>query len=108
MNMLRFSMVVLMLFVLSGCVSKPVVAENECNAPPLMIAQNGDGDVIIEWESEPGYLYTIYYQATADADWKVLKGMYRVPGTGQRLTAYDHVNPSRPPHRYRVLPEEQE
>ncbi len=72
-----------------------------------MIAQNGDGDVTIEWKSEPGLNYTIYYQVSADADWKVLRSAHRMPGTGQRLTAHDRVSPSRSPHRYRVLPEEQ-
>jgi len=108
MSTVRFLLFVSLLVLLSGCVSKPVETEDGKPAlPPLMIAQNGDGDVIIEWESELGYVYTIYYQTTADADWKVLRRADRMRGTGQTLTAYDRVSPSRSLRRYRVLPEEQ-
>ncbi len=107
MNMFRSFLFVSVLVLLSGCVSKPMGADQgKPSLPPLMIAQNGDGDVTIEWESEPGYVYTIYYQPAVDADWKVLRKADRVPGTGQRLTAYDRVDPNRPLRRYRVLPEE--
>ena len=108
MNSFRLPLFVSVLVLLSGCVSKPVEVEvGKPALPPLMIAQNGDGDVTIAWESEPGYLYSIYYQPTADADWKVLRKAHRMPGTGQTLTAYDRVNPNRSLRRYRVLPEEQ-
>lgn len=108
MNMFRSFLFVSVLGLLSGCVSKPVEAEDGKPALPLlMIAQNGDGDVTIEWESRPGFFYTIYYQVAADTDWKVLRKARRMPGTGQTLTAYDRVNPNRPLRRYRVLPEEQ-
>jgi len=106
MNMLRFLLLAMVFILLPGCVSKPVEAEDgKLVLPPLMIAQNGAGDVTIEWESEPGCLYTIYYQVTADADWKVLRKAYRLSGTGQTLAAYDRVSPTRPPRRYRVLAE---
>ncbi|MEN7972492.1 MAG: hypothetical protein ABFR47_01520 [Verrucomicrobiota bacterium] len=93
-------------FLFSGCISKPSANdENKPVLPPLLIAQNGDGDVTIEWESETGYAYTIYYQVSADADWKVLRKASRVSGTGERLAVYDRVSPSRPPRRYRILAE---
>lgn len=89
--------------VLAGCVSKPV--EVEIHAPPLMIAQNSDGQVSIAWESEPDYFYSVYFQSSADADWKVLRTANRVSGTGQTLTAYDLVNPNRALRHYRVVAE---
>ena len=88
-----------------GCVSKP--AEVKIHAPSLMIAQNGDGEVTIAWESEPDYLYTIYYQSSPRADWKVLRTADRVRGTGQMLTVSDRVNPNKALRRYRVLAEKQ-
>lgn len=103
MNSIRFLTLALMLALLPGCVSKPVEQKKEAALPLLMIAQNGDGDVTIEWESEPGCFYTIYYQPSTDADWKVLRKANRLPGTGRRLTAYDRVNPNQPLRRYRVL-----
>lgn len=103
MNSIRFLPLALILALLPGCVSKPVEQKKEVVLPPLMIAQNGDGDVTIEWESEPGCFYTIYYQPSPDTDWKVLRKAHRLPGTGQRLAAYDRVNPNQPLRRYRVL-----
>ncbi len=105
MNVFRSLLFIMILVFLSGCVSKPVENENEYTPPPLVIAQNSDGDVSIAWESDPGYVYTVYYQSSAGADWKGLKKAYRLPGTGQMLTVYDRVNPNRPPRRYRLLHE---
>ena len=104
MNTFRSLLIVMILAFLSGCVSKPV--EMEYTPPRLMIAQNSDGDVTIAWESDPEYVYTIYYQAEADGDWMPLTKAHRVPGTGETLTVYDRVNPNRPLRRYRILPEE--
>ncbi len=105
MNIFRFLLLISILVLLPGCVSKPV--EGEVHAPKLMIAQNSDGQVTIAWDSEPGYVYTIYYQITADADWKVLRAANRMRGTGETLTTHDRVNPNRPLRRYRILPEKQ-
>lgn len=104
MNSFRPLLFIAILAFLSGCVSTPV--EEEYTPPPLMIAQNSDGDVTIAWESDPDHVYTIYYQAKADADWVPLKKAHRVPGTGQTLTVYDRVNPNHPLRRYRILPED--
>jgi len=103
MNSLRSLLFISTLVFLSGCVSKPV--EKEYVPPPLVIAQNSDGDVSIAWESDPGYVYTIYYQSSETSDWKALKKAYRMRGTGQMLTAYHRVNPNGPSPRYRILPE---
>lgn len=104
MNAFRSLLLITTLVFLSGCVSKP---EEEYVPPPLVIAQNSDGDVSIAWESDLGYVYTIYYQSSADADWKALNEAYRVRGTGQMLTVSDRVNPNRPPRKYRLLPEKE-
>lgn len=101
--MIRAILLSMMCLLLAGCASEP---EKEYKPPRLMIAQNGDGDVTLQWESEPGYVYTIFYQSSSDADWQGLKNAFRVPGTGQALTVYDHVNPNRPPRSYRILAEE--
>lgn len=103
MNTCRPLLLIMILAVLSGCVSKPV--EKEYTPPPLMIAQNSDGDVAIAWESDPDYFYTIYYQNKSGDDWIPLKKAQRVPGTGQTLTVYDRVNPNRPLRRYRIVSE---
>lgn len=89
---------------LTGCVSSTKTPESY-KPPPLMIAQNGDGDVTLQWKSEAGYVYTIYYQTAPDADWQGLDKAFRVPGTGGMLTAYDHVNPARRPPAYRIVQE---
>ena len=104
MKRFRPLLLITLLAFLSGCVSKPV--EEEYTPPPLLIAQHSEGDVSSAWESDPDYVYTIYYQTKADADWMPLKKAHRVPGTGQTLTVYDRVNPNHPLRRYRILPEE--
>ena len=106
MSRLFFFLFAGLLLSLTGCVSKPVENEKEAHAPPLMIAQNSDGDVTIAWDSELGRVYTIYYQATEGANWRTLRTAIRVQGTGETLTVYDVVNPSRPLRRYRLLPED--
>lgn len=106
MNMFRSILLTAICILMAGCVSKPT--EVEIHAPSLMIAQNGDGEVTIAWESEPDYLYSIYYQSSPNADWKVLRTANRVRGTGQTLTAHDLVNPNKALRRYRVLAEKQD
>ena len=106
MSRLFFFLFAGLLLSLTGCVSKPVEDEKEAHAPPLMIAQNSDGEVIIAWDSEPNRVYTIYYQATDGGDWKPLRTAIRVQGTGETITIYDVINPNRPLRRYRLLPED--
>ena len=103
MNPFRVIVLFVTLALMVGCVSQPV--EEKESPLRLVIAQNSDGDVTLAWESEPGSVYTIYYQQTADADWVPLKSATRVSGTGETLTASHHVNPHRPQGRYRILPE---
>ena len=103
MNPFRPLLVITILALFTGCVSKPV--EEEYTPPPLMIAQNSDGDVTIAWESDPDHLYTIYYQTRSGTDWRPLKKAQRVPGTGNTITIYDRVNPNWPLRRYRILSE---
>ena len=103
MNLFRSFLFVVLWVGLVGCVSQPVEVEEE-HAPPLMIAQNGDGQVTISWDSELEYIYTVYYQAKKDGDWKALRSGYEVPGSGSTLTIYDRVNPNWPMRRYRLLP----
>ena len=95
-----FSAAILLL--LAGCVSKVVEKDRP---PKMMIAQNSDGDVTMTWESELGYLYTVYCQKTQGGDWVALQGASRLPGTGETMTAHDRSNPRMPARRYRVLPE---
>lgn len=103
--MIRSLLLIAVLGCLAGCASKP---EEEYKPPRLMIAQNGDGDVTLQWESEPGYVYTIFFQASPKADWQGMKKAFRLPGTGQPMTVYDHVNPNRPARSYRILEEKAE
>lgn len=103
MKIFRSLLLMTMFSLMAGCVSKPL--ETKIHAPPLMIAQNSDGQVTIAWESDPAYIYTIYYQSSAGADWKVLRTGNRVPGTGQTLTSHDLVNPNKALRRYRVVAE---
>ena len=104
MSLFRSFLSVVLLVCLTGCVHKTVEVEE--HAPPLMIAQNSDGEVTISWESEPDRIYTVYYQAKKDGDWKALRTAYQVPGTGSMLTVHDRVNPNWPLRRYRLLPED--
>ncbi len=104
MTLLRSFLCVVLLMSLTGCVNKPMDDE-VAHIPPLMIAQNSDGQVTISWESEADWIYTIYYQAEKEGDWKALRSGYRLQGTGRVLTIHDRVNPRRPMRRYRVLPE---
>ena len=104
MRVSRLFLGMALLVFLAGCVSKPIEAEE--HAPPLMIAQNSDGQVTISWDSEPNRIYTVYYQAEKGSDWKALRSAYQVQGTGKTLTAYDRVNPNGPLRRYRLLPED--
>ena len=90
---------------LAGCASSP---EAEQPPPRLIYADDGDGHVTLEWESMPGYVYTIYSQAEAGTDWVALETATRIPGTGGKLDAYDRVDPNKPTPRYRVLPEKTE
>ena len=104
MRFFRLLLGMVLLVFLAGCVSKTIEAEE--HAPPLMIAQNSDGQVSISWDSQPDLIYTIYYQAEKDGDWKALRTAYQVRGTGETLTAYDRVNPKGSLRRYRLLPED--
>lgn len=90
--------------VLAGCVSKPV--EEEAHMPPLMIAQNSDGEVTLAWKSEVGRVYSVYYQNRPSDDWRVVRGANRRAGTGETLTVYDLTNPRGPARRYRLLLEQ--
>ena len=107
MNVVRSLLLSSIFILMAGCISKPLEVV-EVHAPLLMIAQNSDGEVTIEWASEQDYVYTIYYQNTAGGDWRVLRAANRVPGTGQTLTIQDRVNPNQPLRRYRVLPEKKD
>ena len=89
---------------LSGCASP--VQEKTYEPPPLMIGQNSDGDVNLEWNSKAGCLYTVFYQLTPESEWVGLNGAVRVPGNGETLTAYHKINPYKPAPRYRILEEE--
>jgi hypothetical protein len=103
MTLLRPFLLLASIVLFSGCVSTPV--EEEYPSPPLMIAQNADGEVTLAWDSDPGYMYTVFVQVTVGAEWKGLPKAFRIPGTGGRLTVYDQVNPRQTPPRYRLLPE---
>jgi hypothetical protein len=97
-------MVSVALCLCAGCVHK-VSDADEPMAPLLMIAQNGDGDVTLQWESDTEHCYTVFFQPRADADWIGLDNVNRLPGTGGTMTAYHHVNPNFPAGRYRLLEE---
>ena len=103
MTLFRLFLLIASIIFLSGCVNSSV--EEDYPPPPLMIAQNADGEVTLAWDSDPGYLYTVFYQVAAGAEWVGLNKAFRVPGTGGRLTVYDRVNPRKPPRGYRLLPE---
>lgn len=102
MNRTRTLFPALALLLLAGCVTKTIEEEHP---PMLIIAQNSDGAVTMQWESETDYVYTVYYQKTPASDWVILQKASRLPGTGQTMTAHDRTNPRNPPRRYRVLPE---
>jgi nitrous oxide reductase accessory protein NosL len=102
MNMVRIFFLIPALALFSGCVSKVVEEEHP---PPLMLARNSDGVTTMQWETEPGYVYTIFYQDNPQSDWKVLPQANRLRGTGKPLNARDATDPRKPPRRYRVLPE---
>jgi hypothetical protein len=86
--------------VLAGCISTPV--EEEAHSPSLMVSQNSDGVTTAIWESEPGYVYTIYYQDRPGGEWLPLRTASRVRGTGETLSASDRVNPNKSIRRYRL------
>jgi hypothetical protein len=106
MTLFRSFLLIASIAIISGCVSTPV--EEEATTPPLMIAQNADGEVTLAWDSDSDYMYTVFYQTTAGAEWNGLPKAFRVPGTGGRITVYDLVNPRKPPRRYRLLDEKME
>ena len=96
----------MVLVLLAGCVSQPL--EKNEHEPPLMIAQNSEGETTLLWESERGYIYTVFYMDLKIGVWKELRGASRVRGSGQTLTAKDRVNPNRPQRRYRLAFEKQD
>ncbi len=102
MKTIRCFLVALAVSLSAGCVSKVVEEEHP---PPLMLARNSDGVTTMQWDSEPGYVYTIFYQDNPSSDWRILPQANRLRGTGKPLNAQDRVDPNRPPRRYRVLPE---
>jgi hypothetical protein len=94
----------LLLFFVSlmGCVSPP--PETEEHSPSLMIAQNSNGEVSLVWDSDSRYLYTIYHK-DASREWRKMRSVNRVRGTGGTMKAIDHVNPHKTLRRYRLYPE---
>jgi hypothetical protein len=107
MKLLRLMMILAAGCMLAGCMSETIQSE-EPKAPLLMIAQNGDGDVTLEWESDADHSYTIFFQPKADADWIGLDNANRLPGSGGTMTVYHHVNPNRPAGRYRLVEEKKD
>ena len=103
MNWIRTIVPISAILLLAGCVS--TVIEEEKGPPPVITAQNSDGEVTVAWESELDLLYTVYCQKTSGGDWVILPGANRLRGTGEQMTARDRANPRKPPRRYRVLPE---
>ena len=102
MKTIRYLLMALAVVLAAGCVSKVVEEERP---PKLMLAQNSDGVTTMQWDTEPGYVYTIFYQDNPSSDWRILPQANRLRGTGKPLNVLDRIDPRRPPRRYRVLPE---
>jgi len=99
MRAIRFCLLAVVL-TLTGCVSEPVLSK--VHDPALMIAQNSDGETTIAWDSEPDYVYTIYYMDPPNGKWATLRHATRIRGTGRTLTVKDRINPRGPMRRYRL------
>lgn len=103
--MIRGFWLLVAVLALAGCRSRP--PELLPHSPRLMIAQNSDGDATMSWESEEGYLYTIFLR-DGEAPWRELPSCVRCRGTGGTMVAHDRVTHSRPTmRRYRLHFEKQ-
>ncbi len=89
----------LLFFALVGCVSTPI--ETEEYSPSLWITQNSDGKTTLVWESDSSYYYTIYYR-NGSSEWREMRSVNRVRGTGGTMRAADRVDPHKPIRRYRL------
>jgi hypothetical protein len=105
MRVFRFYLL-MMALMLMGCVSEPLM--DKVHDPALMVAQNSDGEATIVWDSDPDYVYTLYYMDPPNGEWAKLRRATGVRGTGQTLTVRDRVNPRAPTRRYRLEFERQD
>jgi len=88
----------LLLFALTACVTQPVKEENKIQEhnPRLRIGQNGDGSVVLEWDSDANYLYTVYFSKEKIGKkniWKTLPQATKIKGTGKLMIVHDKVSP---------------
>lgn len=86
---------------LSGCVTS-VIEKEPLRETTLLVSRSGQTS-ILQWETEPGMLYTVLHASTrsAKADWQVLPGYARITGTGQTITAKDEI-PAGQSRHYRL------
>jgi len=101
----------LLFLTLVGCVTQPVkeIKKRPEHNPPLRIGQNGDGSIVLEWDSDANYLYTIYVckkKIDKKNIWKELPHAIRIQGTGKMMVVHDKTLPHAPMPRYRLYFEE--
>jgi len=81
----------ILLLALAGCVSTIVPTEPLAEAT-LIVTRSGE-DVVLQWASDPGVYYTVFYNDSASAGrlWMPLAGAERLQGTGGDIRISDRV-----------------
>ena len=85
----------------AGCVqAKP--NEKPLEAARLMVTRGANG-VNMQWNSELGRVYTLYFRETRGADtaWKPVPGYEKIQGTGEMIE-YRDTSPTAMNRRYRL------
>ena len=85
------------LLAVAGCVSSPLEEDKEYS-PTLMVTQNSDGEVMLAWDTKPGYRYRLYAIDRGDAEWKEVGRTW--DGTGKRISITAQVPPRKKDRRY--------
>lgn len=92
---------VILALLLAGCVSTVVPTEPLAEAT-LIVTRSGE-EVFLQWASEPGVSYTVFYtdSAAAGKRWAPLAHAQNLRGTGEDIMISDRVAPGIP-RRYRL------
>ena len=85
----------------SGCVQTD--SRSSQPKPAQLMISRGTNGVNLQWNGEPGAVYTLYYRDTVgmDTEWKIMPGYNQVQGMGEMIAFEDRASTAKS-RRYRV------
>ncbi len=76
-----------------GCATQRVIIEDKAAGESRLFVTRSGEQVTLSWESDPGMIYTVFYNHTrsSKSPWKILPGFDHIRGTGRSITYQDTV-----------------